>query len=78
MPFVYNTRQMANLKKEVKEIVKAAKSQGWRVEDRTKGYALYDPNGEHMEILHKTPSAPAGLKKSISRMRRHGFEWKGH
>lgn len=69
---------MANPQKEVKEIVKAAEKQGWRVAEKKKGYALYDPSGEHMEMLHKTPSDHRGLRNSVARMRKHGFEWKGH
>ena len=68
---------MPNPQKEVKEMVAAAREQGWEVKEKKMGWALYDPSGEHMEMLHKTPSDPRGLRHSASRMRRYGFEWKG-
>lgn len=68
---------MANPQKEAKEIVRAALKQGWRVVDKKKGWALYDPSGKHMEMLHKTPSDHRGLANSVARMRRYGFKWKG-
>lgn len=68
---------MANVQKEVWELVKAAKKQGWRVKETKSGYFLFDPSGQHKELLHKTPSDPRGLRDSLSRMRRFGFKWKG-
>lgn len=68
---------MASLQKEVKELVRAAKRQRWRVKETKKGYLLFDPSGRHKELLHKTPSEPRGLRDSLSRMRRFGFKWKG-
>jgi hypothetical protein len=68
---------MANPQKEVRELVKAAKQQGWRVKQTKKGYLLLDPSGQHKEQVHMTPSDPRGLCNSLSRMRRFGFKWKG-
>jgi hypothetical protein len=68
---------MANRQKEVWELVKAAKKQGWRVKETKKGYLLLDPSGQHKEQVHMTPSDPRGLCDSLSRMRRFGFKWKG-
>ena len=68
---------MANAQKEVRELVKAAKKQGWRVKETKKGYLLFDSSGRHKELLHKTPSDPRGLRDSLSRMRRFGFKWRG-
>lgn len=68
---------MANPQKEVRELVKAAKKQGWRVKQTKKGYLLLDPSGQHKEQVHMTPSDPRGLCNSLSRMRRFGFKWKG-
>jgi hypothetical protein len=68
---------MANPQKEVRELVKAAKKQGWRVKETKKGYLLYDPSGRHKELVHQTPSDPRGLRDSLSRMRRFGFKWRG-
>jgi hypothetical protein len=36
---------MANAQKEVRELVKTAKKQGWRVKETKKGYLLFDPSG---------------------------------
>jgi len=68
---------MANPQKEVWELVKAARKQGWRVKETKKGYLLFDPSGQHKELLHKIPSDPRGLRDSLSRMRRFGFKWRG-
>lgn len=68
---------MANPQKEVRELVKAAKRQGWRVKQTKEGYLLLDPSGRHKELLHQTPSDPRGLRDSLSRMRRFGFEMEG-
>lgn len=68
---------MANPHKEVKKLVKEAEEQGWRVKETTNGYLLYDPSGQHLETLHKTPRDPKGLRHSAARMRRYGFKWKG-
>lgn len=68
---------MSSLQKEVRDLVKAAKKQGWRAKETKKGYLLLDPSGQHKELLHKTPSEPRGLRDSLSRMRRFGFKWRG-
>lgn len=68
---------MSNAQKEVKELVRAAKRQGWRVKRTTKGYLLFDPTGECMELLHMTPSNPRWRRHSLSQMRQYGFKWKG-
>jgi hypothetical protein len=68
---------MANPHKEVKELVKTAKKQGWRVTETKKGYLLHDPSGVHSESVHKTPSDRRNLRNALSRMRHFGFEWKG-
>jgi hypothetical protein len=47
---------MANPQKEVWELIKAAKQQGWRVKETKKGYFLFDPSGRHRELVHRTPS----------------------
>jgi hypothetical protein len=67
---------VSSLQREVRDLVKAAKKQGWRVKEK-KGYLLFDPSGHHKELLHKTPSEPRGLSDSLSRMRRFGFKWRG-
>lgn len=69
---------MSNVQKEVKKLVKAAKAQGWRTEERKATWILYDPSGDHIETVHKTPSPHGGaIDQSVRRMRRFGFRWKG-
>jgi hypothetical protein len=68
---------MANAPKEVRELVKAAKKQGWRVKETKKGYLLHDPSGVHSESSHRPPSDWRNLRNALSRMRHFGFEWKG-
>lgn len=68
---------VASRQKEVKELIRAARKQGWRVRKTTKGYLLQDPTGRHMEMVHKTPGDWRSLRHSLSRMRRYGFKWKG-
>jgi hypothetical protein len=68
---------MANVKKDLKRLIREAEKQGWRVKPTTKGWMLYSPDGEWMETLHRTPSDWRSLQNTISRMRKHGFKWEG-
>ena len=66
-----------SLRKDLKEILREAEGQGWRVEEGSKNHKLYSPDGEGLVIVAKTPSDPRGLKNAVARMRRYGFQWKG-
>lgn len=65
-----------SIQKEVKELIKEAKRQGWRVKEG-KHYKLYAPDGETIVVVGKTPSDRRSLENSISDMRKAGFRWKG-
>jgi predicted RNA binding protein YcfA (HicA-like mRNA interferase family) len=64
--------------KDLKQILRTAEWQGWRVELQRGGhYKLYPPNGDRIVTTGSTPSAPSALRNLIAEMRRRGFEWKG-
>jgi hypothetical protein len=69
---------MASAKKELKEVLREAESQGWEVRYSSKGHPmLYAPDGESIVTTGGTPSDHRALTNLISRLRRHGFIWKG-
>jgi len=69
---------MASARKELKEIVRAAETQGWRVEQRRGGHLFfYAPDGKNIVTSGSTPSDSRALRNLIAQLRRHGFEWKG-
>jgi hypothetical protein len=66
-------------RKEVKELLAAARAQGWGVELRKSGhYFLYSPSGDGIVTLAATPGDRRAVVKTVARMRRYGFKWKGH
>lgn len=50
---------MAPPKKELKQLLKEAENQGWRIRPCTDGYQLFAPDGENIVTVHKTPSPRA-------------------
>lgn len=65
-------------RKEVKELLAAARAQGWRVEPTRSGhYLLYAPSGDGIVTVGGTPGDRKALAHSVARMRRYGFQWKG-
>lgn len=69
---------MANAKKELKEIVKAAEKQGWQVKTTKKGHKMfYAPDGVNKVLAGGTPSDHRALQNLLADLRRYGFEWKG-
>ena len=65
-------------KKELKEIVKAAEKQDWRVETRKSGHLIfYAPDGINRVTTGGTPSHHKAIDNLLSYLRRYGFEWKG-
>lgn len=69
---------MASVRKELKEIIGSAEKQGWRVETTKKGHVMfYAPDGENIVTSGGTPSDHRALTNLVSRLRHHGFEWKG-
>lgn len=69
---------MANPQKEIKEIVKAAEEQGWRVKATKRGHLMFfAPDGINKVTAGGTPSDYRALANLLSDLRRYGFEWKG-
>ena len=72
------TRAEMSLKKELREILREAQRQGWRVElGRGGHYKLYPPESDEIVATGSTPSSPLSLVKLVARMRRLGFRWRG-
>lgn len=66
------------MQKELRQLLREARRQGWRVERTKKGhYKLWPPDGGPPEILPGTPSDWRSLKNAIARLRRRGFRWEG-
>lgn len=51
---------MANPQKEVWELTKAARKQGWRVKETKKGYLLFDPSGQIRSYCTTLLAIPEG------------------
>jgi predicted RNA binding protein YcfA (HicA-like mRNA interferase family) len=65
-------------KKELKEIVKAAEKQGWRVETTKKGHLKFlAPDGINGLTTGGTPSEHRAIANLLASLRRYGFKWKG-
>lgn len=62
--------------KETRKIIREAKRQGWRVDEKGKHYKLFPPVGR-MVTMAKTPSDVRALQNMIALMRQSGFKWKG-
>jgi hypothetical protein len=62
--------------KELRDLIKEAKSQGWTVE-LTKGHYWFTAPDGYRERTASTPSDHRWLMNAVSRMRKHGFVWKG-
>ena len=67
-----------SLKKELREILREARRQGWRVEQTRSGhYMLYAPKGRGIVTAAGTPSSAASIRNTLAKMRSYGFRWKG-
>ena len=60
-----------------KRFVKAAEEQGWRVEERKKGYLAFWPPDKSLScvIRAKTPSDYRADRNFLSEMSKRGFIW---
>lgn len=62
----------------VKDIIRAAQEQGWRVEEYDRGWKFLPPDTRFsMVVWHKTPSDQRAYRNFLSEMRRRGFKWSG-
>lgn len=69
---------MSSAKKELKEIVKAAEDQGWRVQETKKGHLMfYAQDGVNKVLAAGTPGGGRGIDNLVARLRSYGFVWKG-
>lgn len=62
--------------KEVRELCREAKRQGWEVEESGSHVWLIAPDAFRVRIA-STPSDHRWLANTVARMRPHGFKWKG-
>lgn len=69
---------MASAKKELKEIVRAARGQGWRVEKTKKGHLMfYAPDRVNKVLAAGTPGGGRAMQNLVAKLRGYGFVWKG-
>lgn len=61
----------------MKDLVKAAKKQGWRVEPTRGGHIRFTPPWKHMQqiICSSTPSDRHAVRNALSQLRRNGLVW---
>lgn len=64
---------MSNAAKEVRELVREAERQGWRVDATGAHYRLYSPDGVTIVTLAKTPSDHRWRENTIAKLRKGGF-----
>lgn len=65
---------MASTQKELRQIIREAERQGWRVEHR-KHIHFYAPDGKNIVIAPSTPSDSRWKQNLIADLRRYGFRW---
>lgn len=65
---------MMSKNKEVKQLMEMIRGwQGWRVEDKAKGWMVYPPNREMSGVMiHGSPSDHRWLKNVMSELRKRG------
>jgi hypothetical protein len=62
-------------KEDAKSLVDEARLQGWVIEDRTKSWMCYSPDGVTIVNVHKTPSDWRAHRNNVARMRKGGLTW---
>ncbi len=63
---------------DIRDIIRGAVDQGWRVEEITDGWAFYPADRTQRPIIwHRTPSDQRAYRNFKSLMRRAGFRWPG-
>lgn len=68
---------MAMDRKTQKRLQKQLRRAGWRLERHKKGMKCYSPDGEHIVVMHDTPSEYRGRKNLLAEFRRAGFDFDG-
>ena len=60
--------------KDIKNLIRALESQGWRVEKTRSGhYMAYSPNGKDIVTIPGTPSDHRSMRNTLAALRRAGF-----
>lgn len=63
---------------DLSKIIKAALSQGWRVEQTKSGYMFFPPNRSLSPVtVHLTPSDHRAVRNFKAEMVKRGFIWPG-
>jgi hypothetical protein len=63
------------VRKDIRDLVKRAVAQGWRVDERRGGsILLFSPDGETIVTLHRTPSDVNWHHRAIRKLREGGFD----
>lgn len=61
---------------DIKDILKAARQQGWREQPTKKGVMLYPPyTTKDGVLIHFTPSDRRAMANTLAQLRRSGFVW---
>lgn len=61
--------------KDLRQLVKNLKAQGWRVEETKKGYMAYPPDQTLSPVsFHKTPSDHRAAANLLSALRQRGYD----
>jgi hypothetical protein len=69
---------MSSAKKELKEVAKAAKDQGWRVKETKNGHFwFFAPDGVNKVLAAGTSGGGRGMGNLVAKLRSYGFVWKG-
>lgn len=62
------------MNKRLKELVRKASEQGWRVEKGHRNHLKwFSPDGQHLIVCGSTESDHRALHNTVSRLRRAGF-----
>lgn len=63
----------------MKDLMKAAKKQGWRVEPTRSGHIRFTPPWKDKQqiICSSTPSDRNALRNALSQLKRNGLIWGG-
>ena len=66
------------MEKEIRELLREAQRQGWRIEPTKRGhYKAWPPQGGPPVTISGTPSDWRSIRNVVALMRRLGFQWKG-